>query len=72
MHNKMSTMHFTFCFIRSNSSNVDNADSDARGVTPGRSLSGEANTETEVIHYGVKCDGCGMDPITGIRYRVLS
>ena len=25
--------------------------------------------ESEVVHTGVECDGCGMNPIVGLRYK---
>ena len=27
--------------------------------------------QTQVVHFGYHCDGCGMDPITGVRYGKL-
>ena len=27
------------------------------------------NVSNKIIHFGVKCDGCGKFPIVGIRYK---
>ena len=62
---------------------VDNSESEARITEPEESQEqrnseylkavddGELETVTQVVHFGFCCDGCGMDPITGIRYGKL-
>lgn len=27
--------------------------------------------ESSLVHNGINCDGCGMGPLRGIRYKVL-
>lgn len=27
--------------------------------------------EASLVHNGINCDGCGMGPLRGIRYKVL-
>ena len=54
--------NYSVCVIRL----YENSDTDARGETPGQSMSGEA--ETKVNLQGVAYDGRGIDPITNTRW----
>lgn len=42
---------------------------DTETETDMQSTMEESKMESQVVHEGVICDGCGMDPIVGIRYK---
>ena len=56
-------------FIENNSENLKNVKTENFENNNFENNQNNSNSKKKEIHYGVMCDGCGMNPIEGIRYK---